>query len=129
MSLSPTQRTIKELKAQGFDCGIVEKWNAYAKVRQDLFGIIDILALDPERGFIGVQCTGSDYSGHLRKLTEEKAQECLNWIKTPGGVLELWAWRKVKVKKGGKAMIWKPRIKIFTLEDFEASEEDISSWE
>lgn len=116
--LSPTQRTLKELKEQGFVCDIVEKWNAYAKRRKDLFGIVDILALDPTRGFLGVQCTGNDYSGHLKKLTEEKAQECMDWLSTPGGCLELWAWRRVKVKRGGKAKIWRPRIKILTLDDF-----------
>lgn len=65
MSMSPTQRTIRELKNQGRKCAIVEKWNAYAGplgIRQDLFGIIDVIALDPQRGVVGVQSCGSNFA-------------------------------------------------------------------
>ena len=68
-------------------------------------------ALDPARGVVGVQCTGAHgWPDHWRKLTEEKAQESLDWLRTPGTALELWSWRKIKVKRGGKAVIWAPRI-------------------
>ena len=120
MSMSPTQRTIRELRNQGRRCGIVEKFNAYAGphgLRIDLFGIIDIIALDPERGVIGVQSCGNSFSAHLKKILIEHYQETLDWLQTPGTVLELWAWRKVKKKRGGKAMVWRPRIKQITLED------------
>jgi hypothetical protein len=121
MSTSATQRTIRELRNQGRKCAIVEKWNAFVGthgIRQDLFGIIDVLALDPQRGFVGIQCcAGSSFKAHYRKLTEERYQESLDWLQTPGGVLELWGWRKVKVKRGGKAMRWKPRVQEITLDD------------
>ena len=119
--MSPTQRTIRELRNNGRRCAIVEKWNPYVGphgIRQDLFGIIDVLALDPEQGVIGVQCCGkTGFSSHWKKMTEEMAQETKDWLETPGTRLELWAWRKVKVKRGGKAMVWRPRIKEITLED------------
>lgn len=41
----------------------------------------------------------------------------MDWLSTPGTVLELWAWRKVKAKRGGKAMVWRPRIVEVTLKD------------
>lgn len=122
MSVSPTQRTIRELRNQGRRCAIVERWNSFAGahgIRQDLFGIIDVLALDPQRGFVGVQSCGQDFAAHERKLLEERAQECIDWLSTPGGVLELWGWRKVKLKRGGKAMRWQPRIRELVLSDFE----------
>lgn len=119
--MSPVQRTIRALRDRGCKCAIVEKWNRYGGdhgVRQDLFGIIDIIALDPERGVIGIQaCSGSSYQHHLKKLTEERAQDTLDWLKTPGTALELWAWRKIKVRRGGKAMIWSPRVRLITLDD------------
>ena len=122
MGKSNTQRTMAELKKRGFKCAIVEKFNAFAArkdghrgIRIDMFGIIDIIALDFERGVIGVQSTGQDFAGHHRKLTEEKAQECIDWLRTPGAHLELWGWRKVK-RKG--RMVWEPRIKEYTLDDF-----------
>lgn len=118
--MSPTQRTIRELKNQGRRCAIVERWNQHAGphgIRQDLFGIIDVLALDPERGVVGIQCCGQDFAGHIRKITEERSHETIDWLETPGTSLEVWGWRKVKLKRGGKAMRWKPRIQEITLED------------
>lgn len=120
--LSPTQRTLKALRERGLISAIVEKFNAHAGpfgIRQDLFGIIDIISLDPETGVIGVQSTGQDFSGHRRKMMEERTQECRDWLVTPGTSLELWGWRKVKLKRGGKAMRWKPRVAHITLVDDE----------
>ena len=118
--MTPTQRTIRELKDLGRRCAIVEKFNAHIGphgIRQDMFGIIDIIALDPERGVVGIQSCGSDFAGHMRKMTIERNQECRDWLNTPGTSLELWGWRKVKVKRGGKAVRWEPRIHVFKIED------------
>lgn len=120
--LSPTQRTLQALRRRGLPAAVVEKWNQYAGphgIRQDLFGIIDVIALDHTRGVIGVQaCAGSGYQAHLRKLLEAHAQETRDWLLTPGCTLELWAWRKVKKTRGGKAMLWEPRVRLVTLQDF-----------
>jgi len=117
-----TQRTIRELKNQGRRCAIVEKWNAFVGphgIRQDLFGIIDILALDPKRGVVGVQCCSGGMAAHVRKITEDHAQETLDWLQTPGTSLEIWSWSKRKKKRGGKALIWKPTIREIKIEDIE----------
>ena len=119
--MTPTQRTIRALRDQGRVCAIVERWNAHVGphgVRQDLFGIIDIIALDPVRGVVGIQSCGSDFAAHERKFFEERAQECFDWLSTPGARLELWGWRKVKLVRGGKAMRWQPRIREFELKEF-----------
>jgi len=118
MSISYVQRTLRELRNQGRVCAIVEKWNAFAGphgIRQDLFGIIDVLALDPERGVVGVQVCGQDWGSHIAKLTEERAQETYDWLSTPGTALELHGWRKIKKKRGGKLKIWRPRVAVFVL--------------
>ena len=115
---TPTQRTLAALRDMGRVCAIVEKWNAYARIRQDMFGIIDIIALDRVRGVVGVQSCGTDFAGHHKKFINDRAQECIQWLETPGTVLELWGWRKVKVKRGGKAMVYRPRVKEYTLVDF-----------
>lgn len=105
----------------GRRCGIVERFNAHvgpAGVRQDLFGIIDVIALDPETGVVGIQCcAGSGFSAHKKKICEENAQATKDWLETPGTSLEIWAWRKVKKVRGGKAMIWQPRIETISLEN------------
>ena len=124
MSMSPTQRTIRALRDMGRKCAIVEKFNPYVGshgIRQDLFSIIDILCLDPERGVVGIQSCGSAFSEHYRKMTIEHAQETIDWLTTPGTCLELWGWRKLKLKRGGKAMVWRPKVKEITMEDFSES--------
>ena len=120
MSVTPTQRTLRALRELGRVCAIVERWNQYAGphgVRQDLFGILDVLALDPERGVVGIQSCGEAFAAHMRKLTIERAQETTDWLRTPGTTLELWGWRKVKLHRGGKAERWSPRIRQVTLAD------------
>ncbi|HUX59208.1 MAG TPA: hypothetical protein VMV77_19715 [Bacteroidales bacterium] len=110
---------MRYLRGQGNICAVVEKWNAYAGphgVRQDLFGIVDILCLDPARGFVGIQACSQSSASHLRKMREEHTTECIDWLQTPGGILEVWCWRKLKVKMGGKAMRWSPRITPITLD-------------
>ncbi len=110
---SPVQRTKAILKDQGIPHWIVErnfppsrKWPNGCK--EDLFNIIDMIALD--NGVVGVQVCGADWMPHVRKITEDYAGNTMAWLSQPGTRLELWGWRKVKKKRGGKLMIWKPRI-------------------
>lgn len=108
------------MRNEGRLCGSVEKWNPHVGphgIRQDLFGFIDLISLDPARGIIGVQCcAGSGFSAHIRKILEERIQEAKEWL-ICGGRVEVWGWRKIKKKRGGKAMIWDPRYKEITMED------------
>ena len=115
--MTPTERTLAALKAKGCICGICERWIPRARIRKDLFGIIDIIALEPGRGIVGVQSTGTDFANHNTKLTVEMAENSIAWLEA-GGHLELWGWRKVKMKRGGARMIYEPRVKVYTLADF-----------
>lgn len=118
---SPTSRTKDRLRKQGIVSGVVERFNPHVGehgIRQDLFGIIDVIATDHSRGVIGIQCcSGSGLSSHWKKLTVEKYLATLNWLRTPGAHLEIWAWRKLKVKRGGKAVRWEPKIVTVTFKD------------
>ena len=118
--LSPTQRTLRALRQEGYICGIAERFNAHAGpygIRQDLFGFIDIVAIKPI-GICGIQSCGSSFAEHDRKILDnEYAPE---WLKA-GGAIELWGWRKIKKVKGGVAMVWKPRLKVYSMDDFNAS--------
>jgi len=130
--ISPTQRTLRELRGQGRIAAIAEKWNAFAGpprpdgtgrvgVRQDLFGFIDLIALDRQNGIVAVQCcAGSGHAEHKRKILEEAAEAALEWL-TCGGKIELWSWSKRKLVRGGKAERWTPRIEVITRESFEAN--------
>ena len=114
---SPTQRTLEYIREQGYTCGIVERFLCYAGKfgkRVDLFGIIDIIAIK-EHEMLGVQSCGQAFSEHDKKILESESSK--EWLQA-GGKLTLIGWRKLKVKRGGKAMRWQPRIKEYTLEDF-----------
>lgn len=64
--MSPTQRLLAHLKALGYHAKFVEKWNAFAKIRQDLFGAggmqlpISALASRPVAAGEGVKVTVSE---------------------------------------------------------------------
>ena len=118
--LSPVQRTLRVLREQGAKCSIVEHFNPHVGehgVRQDLFGIIDILALDPS-GIIGIQVCGSDYKKHFNKLTIERAQDSIDWLSCRGTKLQIWSWRQLKIKRGSKAVKWTPKVTELSMEDF-----------
>ena len=110
---SPVQRTKAKLRDQNILHWIVERnfppSRKYPKgCKEDFLHIIDLIALD--NGVIGVQVCGSDWAPHVRKITQEHAGNTIAWLQQPGTRLELWGWRKVKKKRGGKLMVWKPRI-------------------
>lgn len=70
MPASPTQRSLKHLRDAGYQAAVVEHWNPHVRIRQDLFGFIDILAVrDGET--LGVQATsGSNVSKRIIKIAE-----------------------------------------------------------
>lgn len=43
--MTPMQRSLKLLRDRGYLVAIVERWNHYAKIRQDLWSFVDILAI------------------------------------------------------------------------------------
>ena len=86
--------------------------------RRDYLKLLDLVALG-EGGIIGIQSCGQAFSEHNKKITEDEevSVNAKLWLEC-GGRLILIGWRKIKVKRGGKAMRWEPRIKEYTLEDF-----------
>jgi hypothetical protein len=87
---SPTTRTLSLLREQGYTVAVVEKWNPHARIRQDLFGFIDILAI--KRGeTLAVQATASGVSARLKKITES---ELLPKVREAGWTIQIWGWTK-----------------------------------
>jgi len=96
MATSPTQLTLKKLKSEGFTTvQIVERWNAFAKVRQDLFQIIDVLAIkDGET--IGIQVTSkSNISARIKKIANS---EHINNMRDANWKILVHGWYKEKNK-------------------------------
>ena len=125
--ISNTSRTLEYLRSQGWMVDKVEQFNAYAGKfgqRKDMFGFADIVAMG-EGKIIAVQSCGQAFSEHRLKITaDEKVAECaMKWLEC-GGRIVLIGWRKVKIKRGGKALRWSPRIEEFSINDFKDDEED-----
>lgn len=126
--MTPTQRTLAELKRLGWTAQVVERWNPYARVRVDLFGCIDIVAITPEAGtwtiadgklaasesmqarIVGIQCTsGSGHSARRAKIAQEPRM--WQWLAT-GARLEIWSWSKKGAR--GKRKTWQLRVEAVT---------------
>lgn len=72
---SPTQRSLKYMRDQGYFSEVVEKYNAFTKRRNDFAGFIDILCLG-DGEIIGVQTTSySNMSARSNKIREHENLE------------------------------------------------------
>lgn len=124
MGMSPTQLTLREARARGWLVEVVERWNPYASIRQDLFGIIDIVAVG-DCGVLGIQATSrTNHSARLQKAME--SENLQKWLEG-GGKFEVWSWGKRERKgkerwcshKGDRCgCVWVPRTTEILQEDY-----------
>lgn len=107
--MTPTQRTLAECKRLGYTAQVVERWNQYARVRVDLFGVIDIVALTPD-GILGIQaCAGASHAARLKKSLDEPRLH--TWIAS-GGLFAVWSWAKRGAR--GKRKTWTLRAEAIS---------------
>jgi len=94
MADSPTKLTLRHLRKSGYPLvQVVEKWNSFAQVRQDLFGVIDVLAVRQNK-IVAVQCTSSkNVASRLKKIRNSKS---LPVLKAAGVEVVVHGWRKTK---------------------------------
>lgn len=116
--MMPTQRTLEYFRKRGIRAGVVERYNAHARKRFDLLGFIDLVAVSD--CIIGVQATtGDNAAARVRKIRDECADAARQWLRA-GGRIQVFGWRKLKVKRGGKAVRWQPSITEIRLSDLYA---------
>jgi hypothetical protein len=79
--MSPTQRTLEEMRRRGYLADVVERWLPNANVRRDLYGFIDVLCIvrDPTSELfrkdpvVAVQATSwSNVSARVRKIADHE---------------------------------------------------------
>ena len=117
MNITPSQRTRNHYSDLGFVLGTVERYispGGQGGFRKDLFGIIDYIAISKNR-IVGLQSTGTAFSEHHKKITTVGKRMAIAWIES-GAELHLVGWREV-------AGVIQPRIKIYTLADFDSDPE------
>ena len=113
-------RSLERCRKLGLLAGKVERWvpmpsHPGGGKRMDFLGVFDIIAFtDPlatdERYCVAIQsCAMSGRAAHLAKMNESHAVISA-WNSVPGHRAELWSWRKLKVKRGGKAVRWECEV-------------------
>jgi carbonic anhydrase len=88
---SPTQRTLALLREDGYLAAVVEHWNPHARVRQDLFGIIDVVAVG-NRSTIGVQATS--YSNVSARVAKLRDSDTIGRLREAGWSIFVHGWKK-----------------------------------
>ena len=89
-SLSPTQRSLAYLREQGYLVAIVEHWNPHARIRQDLWGWCDLLAVRKNE-VLAVQVTASGVAARIKKIEES---DTIGMVRDAGIRVEVHGWRK-----------------------------------
>lgn len=88
---SPTQRSKALLESQGYKVWIVEHWNSFARIRVDMWGFLDLVAIKPGET-VGVQTTSySNMSARIRKIAEH---ENVGAVREAGWGILVHGWRK-----------------------------------
>jgi hypothetical protein len=106
MACKATAMTLARADELGFTAQNVEKWIPHTRRRLDLFGCIDIVAVHPRCGIIGIQATSA--SNHAARRTKSAAEPRLRrWLKA-GGRFEIWSWKRQK-QRGPDNKFWQLR--------------------
>ena len=95
MATSPTQLTLRHLRAEGYTAEIVERWIPGANIRRDLFGFVDVLAI---RGTetLAVQTTSvGNVSHRIAKIADSPL---IGAVREAGWTVRVHGW----AKKSGK---------------------------
>ncbi|MGI9335763.1 MAG: hypothetical protein ACR2RL_21665 [Gammaproteobacteria bacterium] len=105
--MTPTQRSLKLLRAEGFEVGVVEKRVPYRNITQDLWGCMDIAAVHPTVGVLFVQVTSTGNMASRRKKLA--TNPVVGWLRDVygAGVVELHGWGKFGAR--GKRKLWQCR--------------------
>jgi len=90
-AVSPTQRSLKYLRDQGYTVAVTEKWNPFAKIRQDLFGFVDLIAIR-NGTTLAIQTTSASNISSRRKKIE--SHENLPVVLSAGWSVIIHGWRK-----------------------------------
>ena len=88
--MTPTQRSLQYLREQGYLCEVVEHWNPFARVRKDLWGWCDILAIKKNE-VLAVQVTASAVADRIKKIT---LSDTVGAVREAGIRIEVHGWRK-----------------------------------
>ena len=114
--MTPTRRSLDYLRGQGCEVFVVEHWNAFARIRQDLLGFADLLVLKPGEPPLLVQVTTRDHQAH-RAAKIVALPSARTWLEC-GGRIEVHGW--AAVGRRGQRKVWDVAVRPITPADFGA---------
>ena len=89
--MTPTARTLQELRKRGYRCQVVEQTIPKTFIKRDLWGLWDVLALKGSETLAVQVTSGSNVSARLQKIAESEAiADC----RAAGWSLAVHGWRK-----------------------------------
>lgn len=89
--MSPTARTLDYLRKQGYIVDTCERWIPRTKIRKDLFGCIDVMAVGVGKAILAIQTT--DGSNHSHRVAKIQALEYFP-VLYHYFQIEVWSWAK-----------------------------------
>ena len=92
--MTPTQKTLKWMRSQGYHCEVVEHWVPFPKPghRKDLLGFIDVLCIRGD-DLVAVQTTAaSGVSSRLKKIKAEPRAGL--WLAGIRRHIQIHGWKK-----------------------------------
>ena len=94
--MTPTKLSLRHLRDNGWPLvAVVEHWNPHARIRQDLYGFIDLLAVGT-RGTLAVQTTtAANVAQRIRKIADHPN---LPAVRAAGWSIHVHGWDK----RGGR---------------------------
>lgn len=91
MAISPTQLTLRQLRADGWTAEVVEHWNPHARVRNDLFGFVDVLALRANETLAVQTTSATNVAARIRKIAEHPNVAA---VREAGWAIRVHGWAK-----------------------------------
>ena len=93
MAASPTSRSLALMRDRGYTCAVTEHWNPFARIRQDLFGFVDVLCLSGET-VVAVQTTSyGNVSSRVNKIADHANTPI---VRAAGWSIVVHGWHKSK---------------------------------
>ncbi len=86
-----TPLSMKLLRDEGLMVAVVEKWNPHAKIRQDLFGFVDLLALGEDQTIAVQVCRRADIATRRNKIADH---ENVGAVRKAGWTIQIHGWDK-----------------------------------
>jgi hypothetical protein len=115
--VSPTQRSLKRLRETGWLAYVVEHWNHFAGIRQDLFGFIDIVALNTDEAvhgcLLGVQTTAASGADRRKKIDDDErlTTALRHWLRA-GCRFEIHGWCERVAEEKQRSLISRRTLKL-----------------